>query len=79
MLPIKSDYREGFSQGVSSLKARGKCALVAVSASSKLEVDNAAMFIGKSIGYVLEGGEIPDIFIPRPIEFYKKDFSLIIR
>ena len=63
---------EVINQAVTSLKVRGKCALVAVSASAKLEVDNAALFVGKSIEYVLEGDGVPDIFIPRLIELYKK-------
>ncbi|GLU57123.1 aryl-alcohol dehydrogenase [Dyadobacter frigoris] len=73
---------EVINQAVTSLKVRGKCALVAVSASSKLEVDNAAIFVGKSIEYVLEGDGVPDIFIPRLIELYKKGlfpFDKLIR
>lgn len=63
---------EVINQAVTSLRARGKCALVAVSASARLEVDNAAMFSGKSIEYVLEGDSVPDIFIPKLISLYKK-------
>jgi len=62
---------EVINQAVNSLRARGKCALVAVSGSQKLEVDNAAMFGGKSIEYVLEGDSVPDVFIPKLISLYK--------
>jgi aryl-alcohol dehydrogenase len=62
---------EVINQAVHSLRVRGKCALVAVSGSEKLEVDNAALFSGKSIEYVLEGDSTPDIFIPRLIALYK--------
>jgi len=63
---------EVINQAVSSLRARGKCALVAISASEKLEIDNAALFSGKSIEYVLEGDSVPDVFIPKLISLYKK-------
>jgi len=62
---------EVINQAVTSLRVRGKCALVAVSGSEKLEVDNAAIFGGKSIEYVLEGDSVPDIFIPKLISLYK--------
>jgi len=58
------------NEALKSLKPRGKCALVAISASEKLEVDNAAIFDGKSIEFVLEGDSVPAIFIPKLIDLY---------
>ena len=79
ILPFGVDFaidttgrNEVINQAIHALKARGKCALVAVSGSEKLEIDNAALFSGKSIEYVLEGDSVPDVFIPKLISLYQK-------
>jgi len=59
------------NQAVGSLRSMGKCAIVGVSASTKLEIDYMFFNGGKSIQYVNEGDSIPDIFIPRLINLYK--------
>jgi aryl-alcohol dehydrogenase len=46
--------------------------LIAVPSVSKLEIDYMAFGNGKSIQYVNEGDSVPDVFIPRLIELYKK-------
>jgi aryl-alcohol dehydrogenase len=59
------------TQAVGSLRMMGKCALVSLSAASKLEIDYSVMTAGRSIQYVFEGDSIPGILIPRLIELYK--------
>jgi len=78
ILPGGVDYamdttgrNEVINKAVYTLKARGKCALVAISGSEKLEIENAALLTGKSIEYVLEGDSLPDIFIPKLIALYQ--------
>jgi aryl-alcohol dehydrogenase len=62
---------EVINQAVGSLKMLGKCALVSVSSSPKLEIDYTVLTAGRSIQYVFEGDSIPGIFIPRLINMYK--------
>jgi aryl-alcohol dehydrogenase len=59
------------NQAVASLRYLGRCALIAVPAVPKLELDYAAFGNGKSIQYVNEGDSVPDVLIPRLIELYK--------
>ena len=59
------------NQAVGSLRTLGKCALVAVPAAAKLEIDYSVLTAGRSIEYVIEGDSVPDIFIPRLIDLYR--------
>lgn len=63
---------EVISQAVHSLRPLGKCALIGISGSSKLEIDIFPIMAGQTIVYVVEGDSVPDVFIPQLIELYKK-------
>jgi aryl-alcohol dehydrogenase len=63
---------EVVNQAVSSLKFMGRCALVGISGATKLEIDTTALNAGRSVVYVMEGDSVPQVFIPRLIELYKK-------
>jgi len=60
------------NQAVGSLAFMGRCAIVGVSPTVKMEIDNAVFTMGRSIVYVVEGDSVPDIFIPQLISLYKK-------
>ena len=60
------------NQMVGSLRYMGKCIVLGVSPTPKMEVDNAVFTMGRSIQYVVEGDSVPDIFIPQLIDLYKK-------
>ena len=45
--------------------AMGRCVMLGVPSTSKLEIDYAVMTAGCSIEYVIEGDSIPDILIPK--------------
>ena len=70
------------NQMVGSLRYLGKCIVLGVSPTPKMEVDNAFFTMGRSVQYVVEGDSVPDIFIPQLIELYKKGlfpFDKLIR
>lgn len=60
------------NQMVGSLRYMGKCIVLGVAPTPKMEVDNAMFTMGRSIQYVVEGDSVPDIFIPQLIDLYKK-------
>lgn len=60
------------NQMVGALRYMGKCIVLGVSPTPKMEVDNAFFTMGRSVQYVVEGDSVPDIFIPQLIELYKK-------
>lgn len=60
------------NQAIGSLAYMGRCAIVGVSPTVKMELDNAFFTMGRSIEYVTEGDSVPDIFIPQLINLYKK-------
>ncbi|HJV18796.1 MAG TPA: NAD(P)-dependent alcohol dehydrogenase [Sediminibacterium sp.] len=60
------------SQMVASIRYMGKCAVLGVISTPKVEIDNAAFSMGRSIEFVIEGDSVPDIFIPQLIDLYKK-------
>lgn len=73
---------EVINQMVGSLRFVGKCIVLGVSSTPKMEIDNAFFTMGRSVQYVVEGDSVPDIFIPQLIELYKKGlfpFDKLIR
>ena len=63
---------EVISQAVHALRPLGKCALIGIAGSSKLEIDVFPIMAGQTIVYVIEGDSVPDIFIPQLIALYKR-------
>lgn len=73
---------EVVNEALKALRFRGRCVLVGVSSSGKLEVDYAFFTMGKTLEYIVEGDSVPDIFIPQLISLYKKGlfpFDKLIR
>lgn len=73
---------EVINQAVGSLRYMGKCIVLGVSPTVKMEIDNAVFTMGRSVQYVVEGDSVPDIFIPQLINLYKKGlfpFDKLIR
>lgn len=63
---------EVINQAIGSLAFMGRCAVVGVPPTAKLEIDNAFFTMGRSVAYVVEGDSVPDLFIPQLINLYKQ-------
>ncbi len=67
---------------IGCLRFMGKCALIAVPSSATLTIDYSVLNSGRSIQVVVEGDSVPQLFIPKLIELYKKGmfpFEKLIR
>jgi aryl-alcohol dehydrogenase len=59
------------NEALRSLRALGRCAMVGIASTATLEIDNMAIFGGRSLETVVEGDSIPEVFIPRLIDLYR--------
>ena len=60
-------------QGLNALRSRGTLAVVGATGDLEFNVQEELMGEGKSIIGVVEGDSIPQTFIPKLVEYYKKD------
>ena len=59
------------NQALYSLKILGTCAVVGVSAEVTIHVFNAIMMEGKTMKGFIEGNAVPQLFVPKLVEYYK--------
>ncbi|WP_309245220.1 NAD(P)-dependent alcohol dehydrogenase [Clostridium sp. CF012] len=59
------------NQSLYALRALGTCAILGVSGDVNINVFNALMGEGKSMIGVIEGDSVPQVFIPKMIQYYK--------
>lgn len=61
------------SRALNALAVGGTCGLIGLASSEEeMRIPVGAMLPGRSILGIIEGGAIPDIFIPRMIELYRQ-------
>lgn len=60
------------NQALYALRTLGTCAIVGATGDVTINVQNALMGEGKSMIGVIEGDSIPQVFIPKIIQYYKE-------
>lgn len=58
-------------QSVQALRSLGQCAIVGVTAEVTFDVHHDIMAEGKTLVGVIEGDSVPQLFIPKLVEYYK--------
>jgi aryl-alcohol dehydrogenase len=59
------------NEALRSLRPMGRCAVVGVASTPKLELDNSALFGGRTLESIVEGDSVPAVFIPRLIALHQ--------
>ncbi|WP_203333581.1 NAD(P)-dependent alcohol dehydrogenase [Planococcus beigongshangi] len=59
-------------QAIHALRPLGSCAIVGVTPEITFDVHNDIMAEGKTVMGVIEGDSVPQVFIPRLVDYYKR-------
>ncbi|SEQ95574.1 aryl-alcohol dehydrogenase [Faunimonas pinastri] len=63
---------EVVAEAFKAMRYMGRCVEVGVGTSANLEIPHSLFRMGKSITYAIEGDSVPEVFIPRLIQLYRK-------
>ena len=67
---------KAFRQAIDAVALRGICGIVGAPAFGTEVPVSLGILLGRTVRGIVQGDSVPDLFIPRLIELYKRPFSV---